>query len=273
MSVARRISLESEESSESESSNSAARGNNDEQEENRNTAIDVNFTVADAIEELNEEGAGGDLDDEDGTFLNEIHNAAAESSRHRMESLQFDESVVLEEGNEIEVEENRNEEENNNSDSDSDDSFEVRLTQRSLGPQIPADWRPPTAKVAKGQPRRFSQIDNPGRWDEYCFRPKFQSKAPQKYVYNSLPTGARPVPEDRSGKRVDGGWEFFYKGEWESSHSHRHGATRENLFPDERIGSLDGDLLKKMGLTAERVTDCDSLFFHQLLLPVCNPKK
>ena len=35
---------------------------------------------------------------------------------------------------------------------------------------------------------------------------------------------------------------------------------------------MDGELLKK-GLTAERVTDCDAPFFHQLLLPVCNPKK
>ena len=183
---------------------------NIDEEENRNTTIDLNFTIADAIEELNEEGAGEDSDDEDGAFFNDIHNAAAESSRHRLESLQFNESVVLEEGNEMEIT-NKNNEENNNSNSDSDDSFEVRLTQRSLGPQIPADWRPHAAKVAKGQPHCFSQVDNPGRWEEYCFRPKFQAKTPQKYLFHSLPTGAKLVPEDKNGKRIEGGWEFFTK--------------------------------------------------------------
>ena len=148
------------------------------------------------------------------------------------------------------------------------------MVQRSFGPQIPPDWRPHAPKVSKGQPRLFSQVDNPGRWDEFCFRPKFQAKAPQKYLYHSLPTGARPVPKDNrnGGKRMDGGWEFFYKG-WESEECHRDGATRENVFPESRVGSLDVDLLKKMGLTAERVTECDALFFHQLLLPICDPKK
>ena len=72
--------------------------------EHPNIAIDGSFTVENAIDELNEEGAGGDSDDEDSNFLNDIHNAAAESSRYRLEELQFDETAVLDEGNEMEIE-------------------------------------------------------------------------------------------------------------------------------------------------------------------------
>ena len=82
----------------------------------------------------------------------------------------------------------------NDSDSD-DDNFEVRMTQRIFGPQIPLERKPHAPKVSKGQSHHFNTVDNPGRWDEYCFCPKFQAKAPQKYFYHSLPTGTRPVPK------------------------------------------------------------------------------
>jgi hypothetical protein len=45
-------------------------------------------------------------------------------------------------------------------------------------------------------------------------------------------------------------------------------------FPESRSGSLDApDLLKHMGLTKERMQAGDSLFFYQLQLPMCDPKK
>ena len=82
-----------------------AKGTNaNKEEDDRDNAIDIKFAVADTIEELNKEGVGGDSDDEDGVFVNDIHIALAKSSRLRLESLQFDKSVVLEEGNELEVE-------------------------------------------------------------------------------------------------------------------------------------------------------------------------
>ena len=32
-------------------------------------------------------------------------------------------------------------------------------------------------------------------------------------------------------------------------------------------------MLKIIGMDKKRVVDCDALFFYQLILPVCNPKK
>ena len=43
------------------------------------------------------------------------------------------------------------------------------------------------------------------------------------------------------------------------------------FFSNDRMGSLDGYLLSKMGLTTERMVLDDSLFFYQLLLPICDP--
>ena len=43
------------------------------------------------------------------------------------------------------------------------------------------------------------------------------------------------------------------------------------FFPNDRMGSLDGDLLSKMGLTTERMVLGDTLFFCQFLLPICDP--
>ena len=45
------------------------------------------------------------------------------------------------------------------------------------------------------------------------------------------------------------------------------------MFPTDRKGRLDKDLLKKMGLTKERMQNGDALFFYQLLFPICNPKR
>ena len=34
---------------------------------------------------------------------------------------------------------------------------------------------------------------------------------------------------------------------------------------------LDAELLRKLGLTRERMLECDALFFYQLLLPIAHP--
>ena len=52
---------------------------------------------------------------------------------------------------------------------------------------------------------------------------------------------------------------------------HRVGC--DNMFPDDRKGRLNPDLLEMMGLTSERMQECDALFFYQLLLPICDPSK
>ena len=53
----------------------------------------------------------------------------------------------------------------------------------------------------------------------------------------------------------------------------RSGTSSQNLFPESRHGSLDATMLKKMGLTKERMTMGDALFFYQLLLPIYHPSK
>ena len=46
------------------------------------------------------------------------------------------------------------------------------------------------------------------------------------------------------------------------------GATKQNLFPEDRDVQLNKDYLRKMGLTKKQMEDCDALFFYQLLLPI-----
>jgi len=98
------------------------------------------------------------------------------------------------------------------------------------------------------------------------------------YSYHRQPTGATPVPADANGTRAVEDWQFHYKG-WEKDdgYVYRSGATRENMFPDERKGCLDVQLLKKLDLNAARMEETDgapdALFFYQLLLPICDTKR
>jgi hypothetical protein len=45
------------------------------------------------------------------------------------------------------------------------------------------------------------------------------------------------------------------------------------MFPESRKGEFNGNLLETLGLTKERMVKGDALFFHQLLLLMCNPKR
>ncbi len=99
-----------------------------------------------------------------------------------------------------------------------------------------------------------------------------------------MPAGVEPVPARKEdGKWVsvkNGEWEFFYRG-WKlgmllpviKTKYARCGAKQKNMFPNEQIGSLNGKLLKRMGLTQKQMQDGDALFFYQLFLPICNPDK
>ena len=82
-------------------------------------------------------------------------------------------------------------------------------------PSTPSDWRAPTVQHSKGEPL-FSDVDNPGNWSPYYFRPVFCGKSGKssrgKYSHHQLPTGARPVPCNENGKRMVNGWEFHYQG-------------------------------------------------------------
>lgn len=135
-------------------------------------------------------------------------------------------------------------------------------------PKPPPDYVPPPLKPDETP---FENLDNPGNWNRYYFQPK-RSKQ-NTYLGHFLPTGATPVPKNDEGKRMIGNWEFHYQGFSNSHPTYRRGATTSNLFPKEMGGQLDVEILKKLGLTKRRMTDCDALFFFQLLLPLCDPSK
>jgi hypothetical protein len=81
--------------------------------------------------------------------------------------------------------------------------------------------------------------------------------------------------EDENGDRVVGGWKFYYTGwtadEFDKRTFVRGDAAWPNLKPVSRRGCLDSDVLRKHGLTKERMMN-DALFFYQLLFPIADPK-
>jgi len=137
----------------------------------------------------------------------------------------------------------------------------------------PKDWKERKRNAQKGEPE-FNKVDNPGNWSSFAFQPRF-ARANGKYVRHALPAGAEPVPEDDNGVRKVGDWTFHYQG-WkndERARTFRNGATKGNMFPKSRSGSLDQAKLLRAGLTKERMEDPvsrlpDALFFYFLLLPV-----
>lgn len=137
----------------------------------------------------------------------------------------------------------------------------------------PKDWKERKRNAQKGEPE-FNKVDNPGNWSSFAFQPRF-ARANGKHVRHALPAGAEPVPEDDNGVRKVGDWTFHYQG-WkndERARTFRNGATKGNMFPKSRSGSLDQAKLLRAGLTKERMEDPvsrlpDALFFYFLLLPV-----
>jgi hypothetical protein len=147
-------------------------------------------------------------------------------------------------------------------------------------PCAPDDWKRAKVRIEKGEPESFDNIDNPGDWDEFVFRPKFQTKKGKdygRYMYHALPTGATVVPKNELGKRVVGDWEFHYNGYTNTGSQFRNGATKDHVFPECRQGSLNAAVLSRLGLTVERMRGSDglpdALFFYQLLLPIHDTKK
>ena len=139
-----------------------------------------------------------------------------------------------------------------------------------IPPQVPPNWRPSSPNIELGEPS-FDKVDNPGGWSAYTYQPVF-NKEKKKYLFHAMPSGATVVPKDtQTGKRELNGYEFFYNGwthPFPDDTNNRMGATKQNLFPEDRDVQLDKDYLRKMGLTKKRMEDCDALFFYQLLLPI-----
>jgi hypothetical protein len=106
------------------------------------------------------------------------------------------------------------------------------------------------------------------------FTPMFEPRG-RKYICHAMPAGACPVPINAvTGKQEEGGYEVFYQG-WKQENSTREncrfGSSRKDLFPTDRDIQLDVTFLKKMGLTRQRMLECNALFFYQLILPIVEP--
>jgi hypothetical protein len=129
----------------------------------------------------------------------------------------------------------------------------------------------------------YRQLDNPGGWSNYSFQAVF-AKTPQgkkgEYLRHELPCGATVIPEDENGQRMVEGWTAHYQGfdlPENSGRRFRDGATRNNIFPEIRHSKLNLPLLKKIGLSKERMSDADgnpdALFFLMIYLPVHDTTK
>ena len=92
--------------------------------------------------------------------------------------------------------------------------FKKGLEKETKIPKPPDDWVEPAPNVEAKEPA-FLNVDNPGNWHRYYFRPKFAERKTKQnekgeYLYHQLPTGARVVPEVQGTiKRCVGDWEFF----------------------------------------------------------------
>jgi hypothetical protein len=136
----------------------------------------------------------------------------------------------------------------------------------------PDDWNH-TINRNREEPL-FEDVDTPGGWSFYTFRPMFEPRG-GKYICHAMLAGAVPVPINAvTGKREEGGYDFFYQGQKQENPTRencRFGATREDLFPSDRDLKLDVTFLKKMGLSKQRMEQCNAWFFYQLLPPIVDP--
>ncbi len=119
-------------------------------------------------------------------------------------------------------------------------------------PGAPDGWIPPGAPITflgcrpkLDAPAFFAEIDNPCRWNEFVFQPKYASekgrngeKKQMRYVGHTTPAGAKVVPTNDDGIREINGWKFYYLGwqpdDFDATTFFRGTATRDNLKPADR---------------------------------------
>jgi len=218
-------------------------------------------------EDENEVGDGGDSDGEgDGyecvtSFREGMKEVEREHLDHDAQEIEHD----------VEVDDDDAAVCNNNKTNDVQSTL-FGAPKGSSPPGQPEDWNP-RVNSSRGEPP-MDDVDNPGGWSSFTYRPMFQAKG-GKYIGHAMPAGATAVPiSEETGKRQSNGYEFFYNG-WKQENPTREncrfGASRDELFPPDRQVQLDINYLKKMGLTRQRMVECDTLFFYQLLLPICDP--
>jgi len=100
-------------------------------------------------------------------------------------------------------------------------------------PGQPEEWNPRVNSSRREPP--MDDVDNPGGWSSFTYRPMFQAKA-GKYIGHAMPAGATAVPmSEETGKSQSKGFEFFYNG-WKQENPTREncrfGASRDEIFDE-----------------------------------------
>ena len=161
---------------------------------------DEKHILLDAEEDENEQG-DPDLceSDDDAIEAENMEEAFEDAMKERMSSRLDDDSnenIVIEKRNMFEL-----------------GDFDHPKTKKIKIHYVPKDWKTPPADKAKCEPD-FQDVDNPGGWSSYSYRPVFKKEknGEKKYKHHCLPTGCIPVPKNKDGKRIIDGWHFFYRG-------------------------------------------------------------
>jgi len=91
-------------------------------------------------------------------------------------------------------------------------------------PGAPEGWIPPSAPIGFigyckkiDAPSHFSEVDNPGRWSDFVFQPKYvkvkgrDKTTTSTYASHFTPAGVKVVPADSFGQCEGNGngWKFF----------------------------------------------------------------
>lgn len=153
-------------------------------------------------------------------------------------------------------------------------------------PTAPEGWKPNVPNEKLGEPP-YAEVDNPGGWEQFTYRPVFKTiKKKKEYAYHALPTGVTPVPPDEIGDRKAGGWTFNYTGDWKSTATDvprrynelpndagTSAAQKEEMFPKDRRGYLDAIKFKALGMSKEIMHDEKYIWFWNQLLPIIDPAK
>ena len=122
-----------------------------------------------------------------------------------------------------------------------------------------------------GEPSE-EELDNPAGWSMFTFTPSYNVNT-KKYDCHTTPTGARVVPANSMGKRFQNGWEFHYQN-WtgtifdQTTYS-RTGAKFGDLKPDSRKGCLSASVLRKHGLTSEKMCSNPMFFLSNVVTFLC----
>jgi hypothetical protein len=115
----------------------------------------------------------------------------------------------------------------------------------------------PLSKIDKGEPM-FDQVDNPWNWQEYTYTTKFETG---RYIHHCIPQEPNRCPSIEMGgvRWTDG------------SISTMDGKVKCLQLAMEQHSCLDVRKLRKYGMFMQFMVSEDTLFSHQLLLPMCAP--